>query len=150
MSTTRPRITVTLTDHQHTVLKRMSELSGSSMSFIVGDFLETALPMLERVVVAMQAASQASQEVKHGLVESFTKAEKEILPQLAQMMGQLDMLLEPVPAAGSAQAGPAAGAGTRRRKDPPPSNRGVRIPPSNRRKATTGAASKAVGKAKKK
>lgn len=150
MSTTRPRITVTLTDHQHAVLKRMSELSGSSMSYIVCDFLDTALPMLERVVVAMQAASQASQEVKDGLVQSFTKAEQEILPELSRMMGQLDMLLEPVPAAGSAQAGPAVGSGTRRRKDPPTSNRGVRIPSSNRRKASTGAASKAVGKGSKK
>lgn len=127
MPTAKPRITITLSEHQHAILDRMSSLGGTSMSSIVVDLLDTALPMLERVVVAMQAASQASQEVKDGLVESFSKAEKEMLPELSRMMGQLDMLLEPVPPVVPAKRVPRVVAG-RARKEPPSSNRGVSPP----------------------
>jgi hypothetical protein len=127
MPTTKPRITVTLTDHQHEVLSRMSGLSRTSMSAIVVDMLDTALPMLERVVSMMQAAADAPQQVREGMVASFERAERDLLPQLNGMMGQLEMLLAPggVPALAGARPGASAPKGAR----PPTSNRGVRMSP---------------------
>lgn len=148
MPTLKPRITITLTEHQHEVLHRMSKLGGDSMSAIVVDMLDTVLPMLERVVATMQAAADAPKEVKESMKASFGKAEQEVLPQLELLMGQLDGLF--VPAGVSALAGAPAGSSNPKPSRPPTSNRGVRIPPSNPRKPRAGAASKAVGKGTKK
>lgn len=126
MPTERPRITITLNQQQHAVLRRMSELGGDSMSAIVVDMLDTVLPMLERVVVTMQAAHDAPAQAKEGMRQSFERAEAEMLPQLTSMMSQLDMLLEP--AGGAALAGLGDGVGSMQDRRPPTSNRGVRKP----------------------
>lgn len=124
MPTQKPRITITLTEHQYEVLRRMSVLGGESMSSIVVDMLDTMVPVLERVVVTLQAAIDAPQQVREGMKSTFQKAEKELLPQLTSMMGQLDMLLQPavVPALAGASAGAVAVESPR----PPATNRGVR------------------------
>jgi hypothetical protein len=124
MPTERPRITITLSGQQHEVLRRMSLLGGESMSSIVVDMLDTVMPMLERVVVTMQAAHDAPAQAKKGMRESFARAEAEMLPQLTSMMHQLDMLLEPAPA--PALAGAGVGSKSTRKPRPPTSNRGVR------------------------
>ena len=123
MPTTKPRITITLTDHQHNVLSRMSKLGKDSMSSIVVDMLETMLPVLERVVIAMQAAANAPIELQNGMAASFEKAEKEVSAHLASSMRQLDMLL---PGFGGAVAQPSPRSSSAAKIGrPPPTNRGV-------------------------
>lgn len=106
MSTTRPRITVTLQPHSHRVLSRLAELSGDSMSEIVCGFVDLAVPSLERVVVLMQRAKDAPQEVKAGVSAAIDRAESVMLPQLQSLLAQNDLFIEDVGQALKRPAGP--------------------------------------------
>ena len=132
MPTTKPRITITLSEHQHAVLSKMSALGKDSMSTIVVDMLDTMLPVLERVVIALQAAADAPIELRNGMVKSFEKAEKEVSGYMAAAMGQLDLLV-PLNSEGVAQP-PSRPAAAPKSGRPPPTNRGVRIttPPTKK------------------
>lgn len=151
MPTAKPRITLTLTEHQHDLLSRLSALQGVSMSSIVVDFLDSVVPVLERVAVVLQQAKDAPESVKKQLRETAEQAERDMLPFASEMMGQLDMLVGLAgagsqPQAARATAKPKASA----KVQPPSTNRGVRNPQGKTRKPSTGAASKAVkGGAKK-
>jgi hypothetical protein len=131
MPTTKPRITITLTEHQHALLQTLSGYQGESMSSIIVDLLETALPVLERIAVIMKAASEAPQEMLVGLRGSLERAEANVLNQMQEHMGQLDIFLQEAGGGvGGARALPApspASAPSPTKKKPPTSNRGVRI-----------------------
>lgn len=87
------------------------------MSGIVGELVETMVPVLERVVVAMQAAHDAPKELHAGMRASLEKAERDLIPHMDAVMGQLDMLQNLVPQA-TAEAAPAAPS-TRKAVRPP-------------------------------
>ena len=133
MPTSKPRITITLTDQQHALLQAMAGYQGGSMSSIVVDLLETALPVMERIVLVMKAASAAPQEMLDGLKESMERAEAQVLDQMQGHMGQLDIFVKEASEAAVGLAPPAqrptSKALPRRRAaaKPPTSNRGVRI-----------------------
>ena len=93
MSTTKPRITVTLEPRHHEVLSRLSAASGDSMSQIVSGFVGLAIPSLERVVVALERARAAPEEVRSGLLAALEKADREMMPLLEATSGQADMFL---------------------------------------------------------
>ena len=126
MSTSKPRITVTLEPHAHEVLSRLSAAGGDSMSSLVAQFVTVALPSLERLVVVLERARTAPEEARAGLAAAIERAERQLLPALvnAQEMGDLFLLdLEAVPKAGAtgglAQPGRSpASAPVRSRKDP--------------------------------
>lgn len=121
MSTTKPRITVTLEPHAHEVLARLSAASGESMSQIVAGFVDLAVPSLERVVVVMERAKSAPQEVRAGLVAALDRADRQLMPALVNAMDQNDLFLSDAlqsltaePVADAKAATPARG---RRRAD---------------------------------
>lgn len=58
MPTSKPRITVTLTEEQHAILRRISAAGGQSMSSVISEFMLTAQPALERMAVALQQLKQ--------------------------------------------------------------------------------------------
>src|SRR5215217_3816150 len=58
MPTSKPRITVTLTEEQHAILRRISAGGGQSMSSVISEFVLMAQPALERVAVALQQLKQ--------------------------------------------------------------------------------------------
>jgi hypothetical protein len=118
MSTTKPRITVTLEPHAHEVLSRLSAASGDSMSQIVAGFVDLAVPSLERVVVVLERAKAAPEEVRAGLSAAIERADRQLMPTLVNALDQTDLFLSdavrataPVPAAPASQGHPA----TRRR-----------------------------------
>lgn len=134
MPTAKPRITITLTNQQHELLQSMAGYQGGSMSSIVVELLETALPVMERIVSVMKAASTAPQEMLDGLKESMERAEVTVLNQMQDHMGKLDVFVKEATAGGTgvtrsgALGSPAVAASSRSRpKKPPTSNRGVRI-----------------------
>jgi uncharacterized protein (DUF1778 family) len=132
MPTTKPRITITLTEHQHALLQTLSNYQGESMSSIIVDLLDTALPVLERVAVVMKAASEAPQEMLTGLRQSMEKAEAVVVGQLEGHIEQLDsFVLAAAEGRGEARSGTpvtsAAASTSRTKANPPTSNRGVRI-----------------------
>ena len=152
MPTAKPRITITLDENQHRLLSKLSELQGVSMSSIVVDFLDSVVPVLERVAVVLQNAKDAPQSVKDEIRKTAEQAENDFLPHAAGVMGQLDLLVAMAGTGSQPQGarGPATPSKAAKKAGPPTSNRGVRIPPSKSRKPSTGAASKAVGKGRKK
>ncbi len=64
MTTTKPRITITLEEEAYALLQRMSAQRGKSMSAIVTDLLDSAAPSLERAAVLLQQAQLTQEEVE--------------------------------------------------------------------------------------
>lgn len=130
MPTAKPRITITLSEHQHHVLYKLSELQGESMSAIVVDLLDTALPVLERVGSVLQAAKDAPASAKERLRESLDIAEAGMLPIASGLINQLDLLSEVAGggASGTAAPPPATSKPAAKKAKPPSTNRGVRNP----------------------
>lgn len=91
MSTSKPRITVTLEPHAYEVLSRLSAVGGDSMSALVAQFVTVSLPSLERLVVVLERAASAPEEARAGLAAAVERAERTLLPALmkAQDMGDL-------------------------------------------------------------
>lgn len=96
MATAKPRITITLESHQHDLLRRLSVLTGQSMSSIVIDLVGTVAPVLERVAVAMEAAKRAQAGVKENLRRVAEESEQQFLPHVEAAMGQLDIFVTQV------------------------------------------------------
>lgn len=129
MPTVKPRITITLTDHQHTVLAQLAQVQKVSMSSIVVDLVDTTLPVLERLAVVLQNAAAAPQSVLEDLRRSLTSAEAALGGVQDVAFGQLEELVQASGGAVSGDAQAAPGAGVPAPK-PPTSNRGVRnVPP---------------------
>lgn len=134
MPTSKPRITVTLTEQQYDLLSGMSSLGSGSMSSIVADLVETMVPVLERVVSTLRAAANAPIEMREAMRLSFAKAEDDLRPHVDAVMGVYDELLPPV-AQVSAQRVPAPPVAIKpsaaKSARPPTSNRGVSSPPKS-------------------
>jgi len=143
MPTIKPRITVTLSERQHAVLRSLSKNSGQSMSAYICEFLELALPTLERMAATMQALAQSRDGEMQRVREQLDEAQRVFEPVAMAVVAQADMFLERVElAAGAGGAGatnvPAAGA------SPPPTNRGVTPTPAKPLKPKPRAASGGV------
>lgn len=135
MPTEKPRITITLTDHQHDVLSSLAKGQKCSMSSIVVDLLDTAIPVLERVNELITAAQKAPQQALDQLKASLGRAEIDVIGMQSEVMGQLDMLVREagvaVDARERAAAAPASSPVAAVVK-PPSSNRGVRKPTTHK------------------
>jgi hypothetical protein len=139
MPTSKPRITITLTDKQHEVLHALAELQKVSMSSIVVELLDTSMPVLQRLVSILSAAAAAPKSVLDGLRQSLEGAEENVLGKQEEVMAQFDLLLAAV-GGGGAQArtpAPTAAPTARKRPRPPSTNRGVRIPPKSNKNSVS-------------
>lgn len=144
MATTKPRITVTLTQRQHDVLRVISDCGGQPMSAFISDMLEQALPVLERMAESFRKIKAAQDEQKKRIVEELDQAQAEVEPVLEQVLGQFDLFMTKVEqAAGAAASGARerAGAAAAAAHSTPVTNRGVTPSPSHppkrpRRKAS--------------
>ena len=94
MSTTKPRITITLEPRLHELLQRMAAHQEQSMSSIVVELVESVAPVLERVCLAVEAARKAQAGVRENLKRVAEDSEKALLPHLEAAMGQLDTLIQ--------------------------------------------------------
>jgi hypothetical protein len=126
MPTAKPRITITLTDHQHSVLSTLAQAQKVSMSSIVVDLVDTTLPVLERLSAILQNAADAPQSVLDNLRRSLSSAETDTAEISSQVMGQLDLLAD-VAAGGRSRGALATRGRALAAAKPPTSNRGVRI-----------------------
>ena len=143
MATTKPRITVTLTQRQHDVLRVISDCGGQPMSAFISDMLEQALPVLERMAESFRKIKAAQDEQKKRIVEELEQAQAEVEPVLEQVLGQFDLFMAKIEqAAGAAPAGSeATPAAAPAAASTPATNRGVTPSPSHppkrpRRKAS--------------
>lgn len=151
MATTKPRITVTLTQRQHDVLRVISDCGGQPMSAFISDMLEQALPVLERMAESFRKIKAAQDEQKKRIVEELDQAQAEVEPVLEQVLGQFDLFMTKVEQATLAGAdgvrehasAPALVAGST-----PVTNRGVTPSPSHPPKRPRRKASEAISSPK--
>lgn len=126
MPTAKPRITITLSEHQHAILSSLAEVQKVSMSSIVVDLLDTTLPVLERLSHVLHNAANAPQSVLDEIRRSAQQAESDAFAVSGSVMEQLDFLV----AASCGDEGAAAHSSPQEAvsgERPPTSNRGVRI-----------------------
>jgi hypothetical protein len=141
MSTTKPRITVTLEPRTYEVIARLSAVGGESMSQIVAQFVDLAVPSLERVVVILERAKAAPEKVRAGLAASIERAEADMLPAMLSSVGQFDMFLED---AVRSSAAAASAQRMRRGRSAPPRASSTPVPVT--RGSGTGKTRKTVGR----
>lgn len=146
MATTKPRITITLTQRQHDVLRAISDCGGSSMSAFVGELLEQSLPVLERMAESFRKIKLAQDEQKKRIIADLDQAQAEVEPVLDQVLGQFDLFMAKVEkAAGAAETSARAeGTGDPDAPSTPVTNRGVTPSPSNLPKRSRHKASQAI------
>lgn len=148
MATSKPRITITLTHHQHEVLKAISETSGQPMSVFVTELLEVSMPTIERMAVTFQKLKQAQIVEREKFLQSMDETQT-IMEGLAQQVtGQFDLFLSSVEqnaGVGGVTPGGAGGYDAHTRVlEAPPTNRGATTPPGIGNKPKRGKASGAV------
>src|SRR3954453_23511833 len=73
MPTLKPRITVTLTEEQHAILRKISAAGGQSMSGIISEFLLMAQPALERMAVTLQQLKQDTDADRQRVAEMLSE-----------------------------------------------------------------------------
>ena len=73
MPTSKPRITVTLTEEQHAILRQISAAGGQSMSGVISEFMLMAQPVLERMAVEFQQLKQQREADRQLVVEMLSK-----------------------------------------------------------------------------
>lgn len=143
MATTKPRITVTLTQRQHDVLRAISEFGGKPMSGFLGEMLEAALPTLERMAVTFQKIKEAQDKERARFIEGLDDAQSALEPYVMDAIGQFDLFLGRVESAvGVGEGDPARGdSSPTTRRATPVTNRGVTPTQGKGRKSAPGKAS---------
>lgn len=98
MATTKPRITITLNERQHAILRAISENSGQSMSAFVHELLEQSMPVLERMAETFRKIKTAQDEHRRRIVAELDDAQAAVEPIVAQAIGQFDLFSQRVEA----------------------------------------------------
>lgn len=145
MPTAKPRVMVTLEERQHQVLASMSKSTGQSMSSILGELVDQAMPVLERMAVTFGKLRHMRDAERSKLVDSLEAAQAAFEPLAQEAVGQFDLFLANVEKASRAPGLPRSGRpGGQAKHRTPPTNRGVTPHPKKRPKAKRGAASKPI------
>lgn len=90
MSTTKPRITITLEPVTALQLKRLSELTGTSQSGLVSEVLEQSQEVFSRLLVVLEAAEQArlsAEEAKRTIRKQSVKNLDDAQKRIEEQMG---------------------------------------------------------------
>ena len=93
MATTKPRITVSLTKRQHEVLKAIADNGGATMSGMLGEFIEAAMPTFERMAATFQQVRKANIQERARIVEALSDAQDVMEPIALAAAGQFDLFL---------------------------------------------------------
>jgi uncharacterized protein (DUF1778 family) len=128
MATTKPRITITLNERQHAVLRSISENSGQSMSAFVHELLEQSLPVLERMAETFRKIKGAQDEQRRRIVQELDDAQTAVEPVLNQVLGQFDLFMGKVERAAGVGDAERSSAPQPQALDPRPVITGVRSP----------------------
>lgn len=127
MATTKPRITITLTQRQHQVISAISDASGQSMSSILGEIVEVTMPTFERMAATLQKIKSARQLEQSRLADAMQSAQAALEPIAMAAVGQFDLFLANVEGAAGVDAthARAGGAATPESTAAPATNRGA-------------------------
>ena len=90
MPTLHPRINVTLSQPAAIVLRRLSELTGNSQSRLIGEMVQEALPVLERMVQVLAAADQAKLVARTSSAQRMDEMQRKVEAQLGLVLEGFD------------------------------------------------------------
>jgi hypothetical protein len=145
MATKNPRITITLTQRQHDVLHSISTSSGQSMSSIVMECVNGAMPVFEKMAVTFQHLKNAKLTEQRKFTQALEDAHAAFEPLAIQAADQFDFFVGKVealaigPGARAARPAPRPGAAP-----DPLTNRGVTVGNRKGSKPTGRKASQAI------
>ena len=71
MAFTNPRVTISFTDEQYSVLKQISFLSGSPVSKVIANLVELSLPMLQNQIKTLQRVQNEQEQHKQRITQIF-------------------------------------------------------------------------------
>lgn len=151
MATTKPRITVTLTQRQYEVLKSIAESGGATMSGMLGEFIESAMPTFERMAATFQQVRKANMIERSRIVEALSDAQAAFEPIALAASGQIDLFLGKVESAagmGESVSRSDSGSAMPGAMPTPSTNRGVTTSADKQPQAKPGKALKPVSKPK--
>jgi hypothetical protein len=106
MATIKPRITVTLTEQQHSVLKSISSAGGKSMSVVISELLEVSMPMLQRMASALEVIRFNTDEERARMVAAMDQAQAVIQPMAVAAQAEFDGVLSAMSAHGGQASSP--------------------------------------------
>lgn len=82
MSTTNPRLTITLKPSVSAQIRELSRLTGNSQSGVISELLESSSPIFDRLITVLAAAEAAKAElggqVKRDLEAAQTRVERQL------------------------------------------------------------------------
>lgn len=96
MPATNPRISITVVPSVEAVLSRLSSLTGQSKSSFIAEILESSMPVLERMVVVLDAAQTAKDTLKSQTVRDMEAAETRLQEMLGITMDIFDHTSAPI------------------------------------------------------
>jgi hypothetical protein len=142
MPTLNPRVSITLTPAVSAVLKEMSKLTGNSQSAIVGELLETSLPVFERVCTILRAAASVQESAKSEIAAGLDRAQSRLEEQIGLQLSDFDEIARPLldaaekvdrrPGVRAQTAGSTRPTGRHSRIESDVPKKGTRTPVSNR------------------
>jgi len=94
MPATSPRLSITVPDHTHAALKRLSAAQGRPLGALVREYLEMATPALEELAGAMEMMRAAQDAARSELATSLTDAQADLEPHLNGILGHLRALAD--------------------------------------------------------
>ncbi len=94
MATKKPRITITISESQHQLLKTISEASGSPMSYLVTDLIQASEPILERTATSFSHLKELNDENKRKIKFAMENAQSIIEPMAVNALHQMDVFID--------------------------------------------------------
>lgn len=94
MPTNKPRVQVTLEPSTHEVIERLAELQGRTRGSVIAELLDAVAPSLSRTVALIEAAKEAPESVRKGLIQVVQGAHDDLLEVVGDAHKQVDLLGE--------------------------------------------------------
>lgn len=94
MATTKPRITITLTERQYAVLRKMSDSSGQPMSGFITDLIEAALPTMEKMSGTFQQIRSFQDDRKMKVLAAMDEAQAAFEPLIDYLLTNAGIALD--------------------------------------------------------
>jgi hypothetical protein len=133
MPTKNPRLSITFKPSFAARLRRLSELTGNSQGALAAEFLEGAVPAIDRLIKLIEAAKGAKADVLEKLQSDLAEAQGRVEAQLGIVLDDADNITASLLDDAESIPRRSGRARTRKRVAPagsapvtPPSNRGVR------------------------
>lgn len=110
MPTAKPRVQVTLTEHQHAVLRALAAASGQSMSAFLAEIVELSMPTFERMATTFQKIKDVQRFEAVKLAQGLHEANAALEPVAERAVAEFSRFLDTVEAAAEPPSRSAASA----------------------------------------